>query len=72
MNNIIVIGEEELGEYVKKGDSVVHPDGGTGTVQVGIIGTTGEETDLLGFVSIEGKDYLVSIKGKLMFGWRTL
>ncbi len=68
MNDFVAIGNEELGDSVKKGDTVVNGE---------LLGnvtyawdSSGNESDLLGFVTIDEDDWVVSIGGKLVFGWK--
>ena len=66
---MMAIGEDELGAPVKKGDLVTNSVL-SGTVEYGTDASTGKECGLLGFISCEDKQYLVSIAGKLLSGWR--
>lgn len=68
MENFVAVENDELGSAIKKGDTVIRGDL-KGVVQYGKDGTTGKESNMLGFVSIDGCDYLVSIKDQLVFGW---
>lgn len=73
---MLAIGNDELGAYVKKGDTVTKSTRGhtmSGVVEYGT-DANGKETDMLGFVTIqEGNEfktsYLVSVKGQLLEGW---
>lgn len=68
MENFVAVENDELGSAIKKGDTVIRGDL-KGVVQYGKDGTTGKESNMLGFVSIDGCQYLVSIKDQLVFGW---
>lgn len=68
--NMLAIGNDELGEYVKKGDRVRRGEL-EGVVEYGT--ETGKETNLLGCVTVEdGTSYLVAIKDQLIGGWEKI
>lgn len=65
---MLTVGNDELGEYVRKGDFVRKGEL-EGHIEYGN-DETGKESDILGFVTIEdGTSYIVSIKNKLVYGW---
>lgn len=65
----VAIGNDELGDSVKKGDLLCKGDM-KGRLEYGKDRTTGEESSVLGFVTVEdGTSYLVAIQNKLVFGW---
>lgn len=67
----IAVGNDELGSTVRKGDRVVNDKGLSGIVEYGKNGDTGEESNMLGFVTVkDGTSYLVSINDKLFLDWR--
>ncbi len=68
MENFVAVGKDELGDPVKKGDAVVNGEL-SGNVSYAL-DSSGNESDLLGFVTIDEDDWVVSIGGKLVFGWK--
>jgi hypothetical protein len=66
---MLAIGNEQLGDPVKKGDLIVNAKLNIkGALSYGT-DESGKESPLLGFVSSEDKSYLVSINNKLIPGW---
>lgn len=70
MEPYVAIGNDELGQPVRKGDKVVnHKLKLSGFLEHGTDGDTGRESTMLGFVSVDGEHYLVAINNQLAFGW---
>lgn len=69
---MLAIGNDELGEYVRKGDRVRRGEL-EGIVEYGTDGETGKETNVLGCVTVaDGTSYLVAIKDQLIGGWEKI
>jgi len=66
---MLAIGNEELGDSVKKGDWVINTKYNFKGQLKYCNDESGKESQLLGFVSNEDKSYLVSINNKLIPGW---
>lgn len=67
MENFIAIGNDELGNLVKKGDKLIKGEL-SGTLQYGT-NADGKETNIMGFVTVGETAYLAAIKDQLVFGW---
>lgn len=68
MENFVAVGNNELGETVKKGDILVRGHL-KGALQYSV-DETGKEYNMLGFIEVaDGECYLATIKDKLVFGW---
>lgn len=68
MNNYFAVGNDELGEEVKKGDLVHSISGHIGEVEYGTT-EDGRETNILGFITAaNGTPYLVAVNGRLIKG----
>ena len=66
---MLAIGNEELGDSVKKGDWVMNPELNIkGQLEYGN-DESGKESSMLGFISVKGKSYLASLNNKLIPGW---
>jgi hypothetical protein len=66
---MLVIGSNELGKPVKKGDTVESKSmGKSGVVELGK-NELGEESGLMQFVTVYGASYLVGINGRLLGDW---
>lgn len=63
---MFAVGNDELGDNITKGDLVAY---GTmqGVVKYGV-DESGNEDSILGFISVDGVCYLVSINNKLLPG----
>lgn len=69
MEPYIAIGNDELKLTVKKGDLITNGHL-KGRLEYGKDGTTGKESNVLGFVTaLDGHSYVASIKDKLLSGW---
>lgn len=69
MENFVAIGNDELGMSVKKGDKLVKGKL-SGILEYGKDGTTGKESNVMGFVTAaDGESYVATIKDQLVFGW---
>ena len=69
MENFVAVGNDELGLKAKKGDKLVKGHL-SGILEYGKDGTTGKESNVLGFVTAEdGESYVATIKDQLVFGW---
>ncbi len=66
---MLAIGNDELGDTVKKGDKVTNDDVMTGFVEYST-DLNGKELDIVGAIKIGKDSYLVSIRGRLLSGWR--
>ena len=65
---MLAIGNNELGETVKKGDKLVNQKGDIGILEYGT-DNEGKESSMLGFVKIGEHCYLASIRDRLMSTW---
>lgn len=66
---MIAVGNNEIGEYVEKGDYVVNGKL-EGTLKYGTT-PEGKENTIIGFITTEeGRNYLVAIHNRLLEGWR--
>lgn len=68
---MMAVGNDELGLSVKKGDFVVKGEL-AGHLQYGKDGETGEESNTLGFITVDDKSYLVSVNDQLLAGWKII
>lgn len=69
MKDFFDVGNDELGEKVKKGD-LISKGKLSGYLHYGIDTSTGKEDNLLGYIIAEDNNlYLVAIKNRLLIGW---